>query len=104
LKLDIKVKALIRRGSNSGELQAQGVIVVEGDLSDPKSLPPALQNVDALITTAIGYTSKKRGDSLKSVDNIGNKNLVDAAAKLNIPRFVFTSILTADMCSWGWDR
>lgn len=96
LKLDVKVRVLVRRGSDARELQSRGVSVFEGDLSDPKSLPPALKNVDAVITTAIGYTYRRKGDTLKSVDDLGNRNLVDAVKKLNIPRFIFTSILTAD--------
>src|SRR5439155_421380 len=45
---------------------------------------------------AIGYSNRKKGDNLKSVDDIGNRNLVDAVKQANTPRFVFTSILTAD--------
>src|SRR6266581_3379121 len=39
---------------------------------------------------------RRKGDSLEKVDDLGNRNLVDAAKKMEIRRFVFTSILTCD--------
>ena len=96
LSRDVKVRALIRLGSDATDLEKKGVKVFLGDLTKPESLLQPLENADAVITSAIGYSQRKKGDSLKSVDDIGNRNLVDAARKMNIPRFVFTSILTAD--------
>jgi uncharacterized protein YbjT (DUF2867 family) len=39
---------------------------------------------------------RRKGDSLATVDDLGNRNLVDAAARAGVGRFVFTSILTCD--------
>lgn len=96
LKLNVTVRAVVRPDSNIASLESKDVTLFKGDLTQPESLYPALKNVDAVVTTAIGYTHRKKGDTLKSVDDNGNKNLIDAAKKMNIPRFVFTSILTAD--------
>jgi uncharacterized protein YbjT (DUF2867 family) len=96
LKQDVVIRALVRPGSDASELEKKGVKIFRGDMTEPETLPAAMENADAVITTAIGYMSSKKGDSLASVDDIGNRNLVDAAAKMKIPRFVFTSILTAD--------
>jgi len=96
LKLDVIVRALVRPGTDASELEKKGVKIYRGDITKAETLPAALENVDAVVTTAIGYMSAKKGDSLASVDDIGNRNLVDAAAKMRTPRFVFTSILTAD--------
>src|SRR5207245_1975470 len=73
--------------------------IVRGDLTKPETLPAALQGVDAVVTTAIGYSQRKPQDSLEAVDIEGNRNLVDAAKRANIRRFVFTSILTCDQAA-----
>jgi uncharacterized protein YbjT (DUF2867 family) len=90
------VRALVREGSDASPLSEQGVEVVRGDLVDPASLEPALDGVDALVTTAAGYVRRRKGDSLAAVDDRGNRNLVDAARNAGLGRFVFTSILTCD--------
>ncbi len=88
-----KVSALVREGSDSKELETKGVQIIRGDLSKPETLLPALKNMDAVISTAIGYSNRKKGDNLKNVDDLGNRNLVDAVKQANTPRFVFTSVL-----------
>lgn len=88
-----KVSALVREGSGTKELETKGVQIIRGDLSKPETLLPALKNIDAVISTAIGYSNRKKGDNLKNVDDIGNRNLVDAVKQANTPRFVFTSVL-----------
>lgn len=69
--------------------------MVRGDMLDPASLLPAMSGVSAVISSAIGYSRRRQGDSLK-VDFDGNHNLVDAAKKAGVPRFVFLSILACD--------
>lgn len=90
------VRALVREGSDTTRLAAQGVELVRGDLVDPASLDPALDGVDALVTTAAGYVRRRPSDSLAAVDDRGNRNLVDAARRAGLGHFVFTSILTCD--------
>jgi uncharacterized protein YbjT (DUF2867 family) len=96
LKQGAKVSALVREGSDAKGLESKGVTIVRGDLSKPETLLPALKNIDAVVSTAIGYSNRKKGDNLKNVDDLGNRNLVDALKQADIQRFVFTSILTAD--------
>jgi uncharacterized protein YbjT (DUF2867 family) len=91
-----RVRALVREGSDAHQLEEKGVEIVRGNLLDPASIARALDGVTAVATTAIGYSRRKKGDSLKTVDDIGNRNLVDAARLRRIDRFVFTSILTCD--------
>ncbi|UOY92428.1 SDR family oxidoreductase [Ectobacillus sp. JY-23] len=91
-----KVRVLIREGTDAAVFQNRGIEVVYGDLTKPHTLSPAVKGMDALITTAIGYAQRRKGDSLTSVDDIGNKNLIDAAKQEGLQLFVFTSILTAD--------
>ncbi|MEA3201076.1 MAG: hypothetical protein QOE90_2504 [Thermoplasmata archaeon] len=91
-----RVRALVRAGTEAGALEARGVEIARGDLTRPETLPAALRGVDAVVTTAIGYSMRKPGDSIEAVDIKGNRSLVDAAHAAGVRRFVFTSILTAD--------
>jgi uncharacterized protein YbjT (DUF2867 family) len=90
-----KVRALVRPGSEASALPKEGVQVVRGDMLEPASLSAAMVGVSAVVSTAIGYSHRKEGDSLRT-DNEGNRNLVDAARKASVPRFVFLSILACD--------
>jgi uncharacterized protein YbjT (DUF2867 family) len=90
-----QVRALVRPSSDAGRLDAAGVEVVRGDMMDPDSLLRAMDGVDAVVTTAAGYTRHSKGDS-PDIDVVGNRNLADAAALAGVRRFVLTSILTCD--------
>ncbi len=92
-----KVRALVREGTDASRLEQKGVEVVRGDLTDRSTLAAPLRGVSAVVTTAAGYTGRRRGDSLATVDLQGNRNLVDAASEARVPRFVFTSILQCDL-------
>jgi uncharacterized protein YbjT (DUF2867 family) len=90
-----QVRALVRPQSDASALEAAGVEIARGDLMDPESLRNALSGVDAVVTTAAGYTRHSKGDT-DDIDTIGNQNLVDAASAVGVRRFVLTSILTCD--------
>lgn len=92
------IRILVRQGSSYDDLLAAGAQAVTGDLKDPPSLRIACAGVDAVITTA---NSLGRGgdDTVESVDLLGNRNLVDAAAAEGVDRFVFTSVLGASTLS-----
>ena len=90
------VRALVRPASDASGLEAKGATVARGDLMDPNSLDSALDGVDAVVTTAAGYTRHSKGDT-EEIDTVGNRNLADAAARAGVRRFVLTSILTCDL-------
>jgi uncharacterized protein YbjT (DUF2867 family) len=90
-----QVRALVRPTSDAGRLESAGVEIARGDMMDLDSLLPALEGADAVVTTAAGYTRHSKGDS-PDIDTVGNRNLVDAAARAGVRRFVLTSILTCD--------
>jgi uncharacterized protein YbjT (DUF2867 family) len=92
-----KVRALVRPGSDVSQLP-KGVEVVRGDLLDPTSLRSAATDVSAVVTSAIGYSQRREGDSLRT-DREGNRNLVDAAKQARVPRFVLLSILACDQAA-----
>lgn len=90
-----KVRALVRPQSDASSLAAAGVEIARGDLMDPGSLRQALSGVDAVVTSAAGYTRHSKGDT-PDIDTIGNRHLADAASAVGVRRFVLTSILTCD--------
>jgi uncharacterized protein YbjT (DUF2867 family) len=90
-----RVRALVRPTSQTGQLAAAGVELAIGDLLKPETLRGALDGVDAVVTSAAGYTRHTPGDTIET-DRTGNLNLIDAAAEVGVRRFVLTSILTCD--------
>jgi len=90
------VRALVRDGSDPAPLREAGMEVVRGDITKPDTLAPALHGVNTVVTTAYGYARRRKGDSLATVDDAGNRHLIAAAKAARVERFVFTSILTAD--------
>ena len=91
------VRALVREGTDPSALASKGVEIARGDMLDPPSLARAMDGADAVVTTAAGYVRRRKGDSLARVDDLGNRNLVDAAKKAGVSRFVFTSIFACDV-------
>ncbi|TNB74617.1 SDR family oxidoreductase [Arthrobacter sp. BB-1] len=88
------VRALVRPGSDAGKLKAKGAEIARGDMLDFDSLIAAMTGVDAVITTAAGYT--RRDKRALEIDTVGNTNLAIAASRTEVRRFVLTSILTSD--------
>jgi len=91
----IPFRALVRPGRPTHALTALGAEVVVGDLTDPATLPSALDGVDTVITTANAISRMLGGAkdvSIAAVDRDGNRNLVDAAERAGVARFVFVSM------------
>ena len=89
-----KVRGLIRSTSDAAKVQAlekMGVETVVGDIKDGSSLNNACKGVSAVISTVSSTLSRQEGDSIESVDNKGQKNVVDAAAAANVKRFIYIS-------------
>ena len=95
LKRGKPVRALVRPGSDASRLEAAGVEIARGDMLDAWSLLRAMEGAHAVITSAAGYTRHRKGDTPKT-DTVGNTNLVEAASRTGVRRFVLTSILTCD--------
>src|SRR3954470_17211793 len=90
----IAVRALVRSSSDAGvvaELQALGANTVVGDVKERGSLDAACRGVDAVVSTVTTTRSRATGDSLESADHQGQLNLVDAAQRAGVSRFVFVS-------------
>lgn len=64
---------------------------VQADLMDAASLDRALEGVDVVISSANGYMKETI-----AADFAGNRNLIEAAARAKVKRFVFLSIVGCD--------
>lgn len=78
-----EVGGLVRPTTDATALVEQGVDVARGDLCDAASLPPALDGVDTVVTTAAANNA--------AVDTTGNQNLIQAAQRAGVDRFVYVS-------------
>ena len=88
------VRALVRSSSlpeKVAGLKAAGVETVLGDMKDPASLAAACAGVDTVISTASSTLSRAEGDDIETVDRQGQLNLVQAARKDGVGRFIFVS-------------
>lgn len=93
-----QVRALVRDAAKAGALEDAGVETVTGDLKEPASLDEACAGVDAVVTTA-NSAQRGGGDNIQTVEVEGNRNLVDAARRQGVDRFVFVSAFGAEPAS-----
>jgi uncharacterized protein YbjT (DUF2867 family) len=87
-------KGLVRTTSDPAKialLAALGVETTTGDLKDKASLRNALSGVTSVISTVSSTLSRQEGDSIQSVDEEGQINLIDAAVAAGISHFVYIS-------------
>jgi uncharacterized protein YbjT (DUF2867 family) len=87
-----RVRALVRSPDSAGSLRARGAETVPGDLKDRASLDRACADVDIVITTA-NSASRGGDDNPETVEEQGNRNLVDAARAAGVRHLILTSAL-----------
>jgi len=88
------VRAIARKTSNPqvvDDLEKYGAEVVFADLKDPASLRSACKNAQRVVSTASSTFSRQEGDSIESVDRLGQIRLIDAAKAAGVRRFVLIS-------------
>ena len=93
------VRCLVRPGTPTDKLEAAGVQVVRGDLTDGASLPAAVEEADTVVATATAIARRLAGakaPSIRQVDEEGMSALVDAAAGAGVGRFVYVSYARDD--------
>jgi len=85
----MQVTALLRSPATSTELEAMGIKVVTGDALDAAAMEAAMaggEPIHAVISTIGGLP--KDGER---ADYLGNKNLIDAAVKAGVQKFILVS-------------
>jgi NAD(P)H dehydrogenase (quinone) len=81
------IVAVVRTPAKAADLGARGVVVREGDYSEPETLPAALTGVDTLLLVS----ASEPGLRLTQ-----HAAVIKAAVKAGLQRIVYTSILRAD--------
>jgi len=94
-----RVVALHRPETDPAALIAMGAEPCPGHLHDPDSLLNAIPSMaEAVFHTAANTSMWRRQNTVQSRDNIdGTRNMVSAALKKNVGRFIHTSSISA----WG---
>ncbi|MBD2210935.1 SDR family oxidoreductase [Calothrix sp. FACHB-156] len=85
----LKVKALLRTEAAAAELQALGIQVVFGDALNVDDVERAIladEPIDTVISTLGGLPNETNRP-----DYPGNKNLIDAAVKAGVKKFILVS-------------
>lgn len=88
------VKGLVRSSSDPVKVDAlkkMGVETLPGDMKDLPSLKNAFQGVHAVISTATATLSRQEGDSIESVDQNGQLNVIEAAKAAGAKQFIYIS-------------
>ena len=88
------IRALVRETSDAekvGRLEGLGAKIVRGDLKDRASLNAVCNGVTTVISTVSSTLAQQEGDSIESVDNEGQINLVEAAKAAGVAHFILIS-------------
>lgn len=89
------VRAMTRTPEKAEPLRKLGAEVVQGDLRDPASVARACRGVEKVLAAAHGLTPGDPDNNVHTVDDLGNRSLIDAAKTAGVQHFVFVSILGA---------
>jgi NADH dehydrogenase len=85
------IRVMTRNPLGLAHLKQQGVEIVSGDLRDRASLASACQGVEQVLAAAHALDGK--GDNNpRTVDDMGNRHLIDAAKAEGVKHFIFVSV------------
>ena len=90
----VEVRALVRKTSDRAkvkQLESLGCEIVTGDVQDKPSLDRACKGIEVVISTATTTMSRQPHDSLGKTDLQGQLNLIEAAERNDVKRFVLVS-------------
>jgi NADH dehydrogenase len=93
------VRALVRNPARAGRLTAWGAELATGDVTNPASLRPACEGVDAVVHLVA--IIKGNPADFERVMSEGTRNIVAAAQEAGVRRFVLASALGLDERSKG---
>ena len=85
------VRALARAPQKLDHLQDTPDEIVEAEVTRPETLEHVCDGMD-VVFSSIGITRQKDKLTFRDVDYQGNKNLLDAALKAGVEKFIYVSI------------
>ncbi len=92
------IRVMTRNPLGLAHLKQQGVEIVSGDLRDRATLASACQGVEQVLAAAHALDGK--GDNNpQTVDDMGNRHLIDAAKAAGVKHFIFVSVQGASPAS-----
>jgi dihydroflavonol-4-reductase len=87
-----RVLALSRNGSLPGDLPKENLEIVRGDLDDAEALAEAMRGSSVVYHVAANVQMwTKRWEESERANVVGTRNMVQAARKAGVDRFIFTS-------------
>ncbi len=91
-----EVRAVVRKSSSLTWLNDKPIEVVSADMTDPESLKPVVENVDAIVHVA-GVTAAKNKQGFFDGNVLPTRALLEASKRYNpnLDRFIFCSSQTA---------
>jgi dihydroflavonol-4-reductase len=91
-KSNYHLKVLVRKTSNSSFLNKLNATLVEGDLTDKKSLLEGMKDCDSIINIAAHYTLWEPDNTIYSEVNIeGTRNVMECSLEAGIKKIVHIS-------------
>ncbi len=90
-----RVRALVRSGSDTRFLKSQGVELFQGDVVDSDSLRKACSGVSTVYHSAARVGDWGPWDEFERITIGGTRNLLAAAAKSGVERFLHISSISA---------
>ncbi|MBN6150766.1 NAD-dependent epimerase/dehydratase family protein [Xanthomonas sp. AmX2] len=84
------LRALVRDAARAAHLLGDQVELVEGDLLDAASLDAAVRGIDAIVHCAAFFRGATP-EQAHAVNELGTRQLADAARAASVGRFVFAS-------------
>jgi len=85
------VRALARSTEKLETLKESMDEIVEAEVTRSETLENVCDGID-VVFSSIGITRQKDGLSFRDVDYQGNKNLLDAALKAGVEKFIYVSV------------
>jgi nucleoside-diphosphate-sugar epimerase len=86
-----EVRALVRDPSRATDLADQGAKIIQGDLTDPSTLGPAVAGVTCIYHTAAWVDEQGAREQMWAVNVEGTRHLIDSSLAVGRPRFVHLS-------------
>ena len=87
----VRPRCLVRPGFDPAGLPADKVDIVQGDITDPRSLPALVEGVQYVVHTASVVANIKQSQhaNYRRTNEVGTENLVAAAREAGVQRFLY---------------
>jgi len=85
------VRALARSAEKLKGMEDELDEIVVGEVTKPGTIRDVCEGMD-VVFSSVGVTRQKDGLTFKDVDYQGNRNLLDAAIRAGVGKFIYTSV------------